>query len=296
MVDVDEREPQLKSLICIEEPLRKVVDGFLFTEGPVWHPVERHLTFSDIPASRIYRWSAEAGLSTLRDPSNKTNGNAYDRQGRLISCEHVTSRLIRVEPDGSRTTLADSYRGLELNSPNDVIVSIDGTIYFTDPLYGRVLESMGSIREPQLTVNGVYRLGERAAELTLLIDDLEGPNGLCLSLDEDFLFVNDSERGHIRRFALKNGRAVGGEIWAQPAGPGEGGVDGMKIDSAGNLYCTGPGGVFVYDADARCLGVIQVREPVGNFTWGDDDLQTLYLCSTTSVFSCRTRVPGPPAF
>lgn len=296
MVDIDARDPQLSELVAVDEPLRKIADGFQFTEGPVWHSTERHLTFSDIPASKTFRWEASAGLMVLRDPSNKTNGNAYDKQGRLISCEHATSRLVRSEADGAVTVLADSYEGKELNSPNDVIVARDGTIYFTDPVYGRTMDSVGVVREVQQRVPGVYRLDELSRELTLLIDDCQGPNGLCLSTDERFLFVNDSERGHIRRFELDGDRVVDNELWAQPTGSGEGSVDGMKVDSLDNLYCTGPGGVFVYDPKGAWLGVIHVPEGVGNFTWGDDDLRTLYLCATSSVYSCRTNVAGLPPF
>lgn len=279
-----------------EEPLRTVADGFMFTEGPVWHPVEAHLTFSDIPASKTFRWSEAGGLTRLRDPSNKANGNAYDRQGRLITCEHSTSRLVRTEADGTLTTLADRYDGRELNSPNDVIVARDGTVYFTDPLYGRTMDSVGLVRDPELGVQAVYRLDVESGELVQLIDDLDGPNGLCLSVDERHLFVNDSEHGHIRRFRLVDGRAVDGEVWAEPSGSGAGSVDGMKVDSADNLYCTGPGGVFVYDPGGHLVGVLEAPEGVGNFTWGDDDLRTLYLCASTSVYARRTTIPGLRAF
>jgi gluconolactonase len=287
---------RLADLVNATEDLVTLADGFQFTEGPVWHPTERHLTFSDIPASRMFRWNAADGLQVLRDPSHKANGNAYDRQGRLITCEHATSRLTRTEPDGTVVVLADTFAGRELNSPNDVIVARDGTIYFTDPVYGRTMDAVGVLREVPQPARGVYRLIPESGRLTLLIWDCQGPNGLCLSGDERFLFVNDSDRGHIRRFQLDGEQVVADEVWAEPNGTGPGGVDGMKVDSLDNLYCTGPGGVFVYDPTGEALGVIHVPEGVGNFTWGGDDLRTLYLCATTSVYSCRTHVPGLPAF
>lgn len=275
--------------------LETIADGFLFTEGPVWHPVENFLTFSDIPASRTYRWD-QSGLSVLRDPSNKSNGNTLDRAGRLISCEHTTSRVVRTQPDGTIDVLVDSYKGRELNSPNDVIVDRAGLIYFTDPVYGRELEQMGVVRPIPQPVRGVYRLTESTSELRLLVDDFDAPNGLCLSLDERHLFVNDTTFNHIRKFEIVDGELVGGDVWAVLEGEGEGSADGMKIDSAGSLFCTGPGGVFVFDPEGELVEVIEVPEAVGNLTWGGDDLRTLFLCASTSVYAVRVDVPGLPVF
>ncbi|NMH97877.1 SMP-30/gluconolactonase/LRE family protein [Pseudonocardia sp. K10HN5] len=272
-----------------DEPLHRVVTGFRFLEGPVWHPVERSLVFSDIPAARMSRLSAEGELSVFRDPSHMANGNTYDRQGRLLTCEHATSRLVRQEADGSLVTLADRYDGKELNSPNDVVVARDGTIFFTDPSYGRAAP-YGVPRPRELQFCGVYRLGERGLEL--LTDDLEGPNGLCLSVDERFLFVADTERMHIRRFELTTGGVTGGEVWVQTTGTGPGEPDGLKVDSAGNLFSCGPGGIHVFDPAGRDLGVIRVPEVTANFTWGDDDMCSLYICASTTLYRFRTRVPG----
>ncbi|TQM13320.1 SMP-30/gluconolactonase/LRE family protein [Pseudonocardia kunmingensis] len=289
---VEVRDPRLHDVVA-DEPLRRVVSGFRFLEGPVWHPGERSLVFSDILAARLSTLSADGEVSVFRDPSHMANGNAYDRQGRLLTCEHATSRLVRQEADGSLETLADRYRGRELNSPNDVVVARDGTIYFTDPTYGRGA-SYGVPRARELPFCGVYRLGERGLEL--LTDDVEGPNGLCLSLDERYLFVADTERMHIRRFELTESGVVGGEIWARTTGTGPGVPDGLKIDSAGNLFSCGPGGIHVFDPAGAPLGVIGVPEVTANFTWGDDDLCTLYICASTTLYRFRTRVPGLPAF
>ncbi len=284
----------MRTILAEGESLVTIVDGFDFTEGPVWHPVDGYLVFSDIPANRIYRWQSDV-LGVVRDPSNKTNGNAFDLEGRLVSCEHVTSRVVRTELDGTITVLADRFDGAELNSPNDVIVDRAGDVYFTDPVFGRVEAPMGVVRPIPQPVRGVYRW-ESGGRLTRIIDDFDAPNGLCLSLDERHLFVNDTTFNHIRRFELADGVATGGEVWAVVDGEGPGSADGMKLDSAGNLYCTGPGGVFVFDPSGAPLGVIRVPEAVGNFTWGAEDLRTLYLCASTSVYAIRTLVPGLRAF
>jgi gluconolactonase len=268
--------------------------GFDFLEGPAWHPAERHLTFDDIPGDTLYRLDSGGLLTTLRKPSHLANGNTYDRQGRLLTCEHATSRLVRQEHDGTLTTLAGAYGGRELNSPNDVIVARDGTIFFTDPLYGRG-SPYGVPRPPGQPVQGVYGLGGRYAELTLLVADVEGPNGLCLSPDERHLYVADTERRHLRRFTLEGPRLTGGDVWADLTGAEPGVPDGLKVDSAGNVYSCGPGGVHVFTPGAERLGVIRVPEVAANFTWGDDDLRTLYVCAGTTLYRCRVDIPGIPA-
>jgi gluconolactonase len=282
--------------LATDEPIRRLTTGHLFTEGPAWHPGERTLTFTDIPGNTIRCLDAAGAVTTVRQPSNKANGMAYDRQGRLIVCEHATSRLVRRELDGTWGTLAERYQGQELNSPNDVIVARDGTIFFTDPPYGRTNAFVGELRDVPLKVCGVYRLDPETAELTLLIDELDGPNGLCLSLDETELYVNDTEHGSIHRFELADGQAGGGTLVAITSQPGEPVVDGLKIDAEGRIYCSGPGGIHVYEADGAPLGVIEVPEVVGNFAWGGEDLQTLYICASSSVYAARMAVPGPAPF
>lgn len=271
--------------------VERLASGFDFTEGPVWHPLERHLTFSDMPGDHMRRWT-QAAVTTFRKPSNMANGNAYDRQGRMLTCEHATSRVTRTELDGSIAVLATHYDGLELNSPNDIVVRSDGRIFFTDPNYGRV-PYYGMPRPQQLEFQGVYRMEQDGSNLTLLVSDFRAPNGLCFSLDEKRLFINDTERGHIRVFDVTaDGLLEGGEIWAEVRGEGQGAPDGMKLDSAGNLYCCGPGGVHLFAPDATLLGVIAVPEVVANFTWGEDDLRSLLLTASTSLYRVRTETPG----
>jgi gluconolactonase len=242
------------------------------------------------------RWTAAGGVKTFRKPSNKANGNTYDRAGRMLSCEHATSRVTRTEPDGTITVLATHCRDKELNSPNDIVVKSDGRIYFTDPTYGR-MPHYGVERAVQLDFRGVYRVEEDGSGLTLLAGDFGQPNGLCFSRDEKRLFVNDTERGHIRAFDVgADGLLAGGAVWAEVTGSGNGAPDGMKLDRDGNLYCCGPGGLHVLSPNARSLGVIQTPEVVANFTWGDDDFRSIFLTASTSLYRVRTKTPGVALF
>jgi gluconolactonase len=180
----------------------------------------------------------------------------------------------------------------ELNSPNDVVVKSDGAIYFSDPTYGRA-EYYGNPRPLQLDFRGVWRVDPLSHELALLADDFAQPNGLCFSLDERRLFVNDTERRHIRLFDVAgDGTLRNGRVWAETTGAGRGAPDGMKIDSAGNVYCCGPGGIHVFGPDARCLCVIRMPERTANFCFGDEDLRSLYVTASTSVYRLRVATPG----
>jgi gluconolactonase len=246
-----------------------------------------------MPGNRMRRWDAATGITTFRHPSNMANGNAYDRQGRMVTCEHATSRVTRTEHGGRIEVLASHYEGKALNSPNDVIVASAGAIYFTDPTFGR-MEYYGVPREPELAFRGVYRIDPGDNRLTLLADDFEQPNGLCLSLDERRLFVNDTVRGHIRVFDVAgDGAIANGRVWAETTGEGAGAPDGMKLDSEENVYCTGPGGIHVFDRDARCLGVIRTPEGTANFTFGGDDRRSLFITASTSLYRIEVNVPGP---
>lgn len=284
----------MMKLFLDEVGLEQLATGFGFTEGPIWHAGERHLTFSDIPADTMYRWSEADGLAVFRQPGGKANGNAYDRQGRIVTCEHLTSRVSRSLADGSGyEVLAAHYQGKELNSPNDVVVKSDGSIYFTDPPYGRINPRVGLMRPQQLPFQGVYRLDPEESELTLLVDDFYRPNGLCFSLDERQLFVNDSAHNHIRVFDVQaDGTLARGRVWATLAGDGPGPTDGMKFDSAGNLYCTGPGGIYILDRTARVLEHIRLPEQTANLCFGGDDLRSLYITASTSLYRLSVLIPG----
>lgn len=289
------RHPNFVDIVG-DASLERLATGFGFLEGPVWHPDEKWLVFSDIPKNRMHRWRPSGEVEVFREPSQMANGNTIDREGRLISCEHATSRVIRMHRNGALEVLATHYLGKELNSPNDIVVSRDNSIYFTDPNYGR-RAYFGVARPTDLSIQGVYRIEPDGSRLTLLVDDFLQPNGLCFSLDESRLFVNDTERQHIRVFDVgPTGDVTGGTVWAKTEGEGPGAPDGMKIDSRGNVYCCGPGGIHVFDPSANSLGVIDTPEPCANFTFGDDDLRTLFVAASSSLYRMRVCVPGLRVF
>ena len=269
--------------------VKRVATGFHFTEGPVWFHEERYLLFSDIPANKIYKVSADGKLSTFRHPSGHANGLTRDKAGRLIACEHSNRRVTRTEPDGTITVLADEYGGKQLNSPNDVVVKSDGSIYFTDPPYG-INEAL-----QEQPLQAVYRLSADG-ELTVVADDFDRPNGLAFSADETKMYIDDSSsRRHVRVFdVLADGLLANGRLFHDMRGDVPGSPDGMKVNKNGNLFNTGPGGVWVFDADGNHLGTIVTPEQPANCAWGDDDWRTLYITARSSVYKVRVTVPGVP--
>ncbi|MBT3820987.1 MAG: SMP-30/gluconolactonase/LRE family protein, partial [Nitrospinaceae bacterium] len=197
------RDERFHEAVGKQVKVERLATDFVFTEGTIWHPYENHLTFSDVLGNRMYRWTPnESGggeVSVFREPSNMGNGSAYDRQGRIVTCEHATSRVVRAEGGGEPEVLATHWKDKELNSPNDIVVKSDGAIYFTDPPSGRSAE-YGVLRDPELDFQGVFRIDPASGELSLLADDFKRPNGLCFSVDEKRLFVNDTMQRHIRVF------------------------------------------------------------------------------------------------
>lgn len=290
-------DPRLDQIIPPESSLEMVLSGFKFLEGPVWNPVDQALIFSDILGNSLYRWSQKSGCSMLRRNSYMANGNTFDLQGRLVTCEHATSRVSRTDfaAGGALEVLATHYQGKQLNSPNDIVCKSDGYLYFTDPISGRS-ENWGVPRPQELDFQGVFRLDPADLSLTLLVDDFSKPNGLCFSSDEKRLFINDSAFGHIRVFDVKaDGSLSGGEIWAELQQLGTGVADGMKIDRQDNLFCTGPGGVHVLDKHANYLGVITIPEQAANLAWGGPDLATLFITATSSIYRLQTLTEGLPS-
>jgi gluconolactonase len=277
---------KLKNLIESGDP-EQVATGFQFTEGPVWQP-DGSLLFSDIPASRTYRWTPEGGAQIWREPTGNANGLTLDRRGRLLACEHSGRRVSRIEADGSVVAVAERYQDRRLNSPNDIVVKSDGLIYFTDPPYGIKPE------EREQPCNGVYRILPDGT-LELLVDDFDRPNGLAFSPDESILYIDDSPRRHVRAFDVRpDGTLVNSRIIADMDHPQPGSPDGMKIDREGHLYVTGATGVWVFEPDGTCLGVVVTPERPANCAWGDADRQSLYITARTSLYRIRVKVPGLP--
>ncbi len=295
--------PAMFELVAEDAELEQLGSGFVFTEGPIWNP-DGYLLFSDMPGDTRRRWDDRDGVREVASPSNKGNGMTLDAHGRLLVCEHATSSLVRMDPDGTgvgREVLATHYQGKELNSPNDVIVKRDGSIYFSDPTYGR-MPGFGVEREQELSFQGVYRLAAEGGEPQLLIDDFGQPNGLCFSPDEAQLYINDTAKAQIRAFdvavdgTLERGRVLADGLGSADLDVGDL-VDGMKCDERGNIWVTGPGeqsthGVLVLSPAGEHLGTIDVPESVGNIGWGGPDWSWLFVCASTGLWRIICRVSG----
>ena len=279
--------------------IERIAGGFAFTEGPVWHGDE--LLFSDIRNDRIVRWrQLREGPEVTTYCTGQSNGLTLDRQGLLIAAEHGGRKVSRISPDGQRTTLAERFQGRRLNSPNDIVVKSDGSLYFTDPPYA---VSAGLNRDAgwwqrmvpgkQLPVNGVYRL-QSDGQVTLLVDDFALPNGLAFSPDEKTLYVDDSERRVIRAFdVLEDGTLANSRVLLDMASSDAGVPDGMKVDAVGNIFCTGPGGIWVCRPSGEFLGRVLLPELPANLAWGED-WSTLLVTARTSIYRLRTRTQGLP--
>jgi gluconolactonase len=299
--------------------LERLGEGYQFTEGPVWSATDQALIFSDIPGDVRWTWTEADGMEVLRAPCDKANGLVLDLDRELIACDQVTSRVVRYRRDGGTDLLAFHHQGAYLNSPNDIVVrGADGALYFTDPDYGRWNDWIGQERS-RMRFCGLYRVpahgGDGEAELLVAEDEFDHPNGLCFSPDESLLYVNDTPRAHVKVFDVAaDGTLSGGRIFCEGVGMTQaesdaamegmteaerhrvihnaGSLDGMKVDERGNLWTTGPGGVWVFDPDGQEIGRFATPEVAGNLTWGGADLHTLFVMTTTTVHALRTLV-GP---
>jgi gluconolactonase len=254
----------------------------------VWNSSGGFLLFSDIPADRIYKWSRQKGVEVFRKPSGNSNGLTYDKSGRLIICEHGNRRVSRIEKDGSYKVLAEKFQGKRLNSPNDVVVKSDGTIYFTDPPYGIKPE------QQELPFQGVFRLDPSTKKLTLLAKDFPRPNGLAFSPDEKVLYVADSsiEQSHVRAFNVRSdGTLSNGRVFAETRSKKPGNPDGIKVDTEGHLHVSASG-VWIFDENGKHLGTIETPETPANIAWGDEDWKTLYITARTSLYRIRLNIAG----
>jgi gluconolactonase len=282
-------------LIDKDYKVKQIATGFDFTEGPLWNKKKEFLLFSDVIGNVRIKWSEDNNTEEVKNPSNKCNGMTYDKDGNLLVCEHITSRVVMEYPGGGMEVIASHYKGKELNSPNDIIVANDGSIYFTDPTYGRK-EEPGIERERELDFQGVYRIDPESRKLELIIDDFTQPNGLCLSPDEKTLYINDSELCHIRTFSITaDGAASKGSIFYDKicsSDRGQGVPDGMKCDELGNIFVTGPGGVWIISPQGEYIGLVEVPEIAANLNWGGKKWSTLYITASTSVYRVEMRVKG----
>ena len=287
------------TLVDVAQPLDHLGTGFDFTEGPLWHPVAQSLIFSDMPGDVRRTYVPGQGISEIARPSNKGNGMTYDAELNLLVCEHSTSSVVRIAPNAEQTTLCTHFEGKELNSPNDIVAGADGSIYFTDPTYGR-LPGFGIERPTQLGFQGVYRLppDHRPGDEPQLVVDrttFTQPNGLCFSPCGKWMWVNDTVQANIRMYDVAaDGHLINERIFAGGIKDDDlpGVPDGMKADAHGNVYVTAPGGIWVYSFEGQLIGKINVPELVANIHWGGSDWQTLYICATTSLYALAMKTAG----
>jgi len=304
---IERLDPRFDALIPPGAELERLADGMEWAEGPLWDAQDGSLLFSDIPRNTVFRWKDGAGLSVFLEPSGYTgsepftgrepgsNGLAFDGDGRLILCQHGDRRIARLESDGSFTVLAERYQGKRLNSPNDLVFTTDGDLYFTDPPYG--LPGTFDDTTKELDFQGVYHL-DADGELTAVITDLNAPNGVALSPDGQTLYVANSERSRPVWMAypvLDDGSVGPGREFAEARAwvrEGTGVPDGLKVDQRGNLFATGPGGIHVFAPDGTRLGRIETGVPTANVAWGGDDGSVLYITANDAILRLRTTTRG----
>jgi gluconolactonase len=266
--------------------LKKLATGLKFTEGPAWTDADGgFLVFSDIPASELRKWTPREGMTMFRTPTDNTNGNTRDLEGRLISCEHSGRRVSRTSADGKVEVLVDRFEGKRFNSPNDVVVKSDGTIWFTDPPYGLSKEQV-----KEMPGHYVFCLDPKSKNIEIVATDFDMPNGLCFSPDEKRLYIADSGKPkHVRVFDVSGNKLAGGKIFCaiNPGAP-----DGMRVDKRGNLWSTAGDGVHIFSPDGSMIAKIPVPETPANCCFGDKDLKTLYITARNSVYSIRTSIAG----
>jgi gluconolactonase len=274
-----------------DEHLEQLFGEGRWTEGPVYVPAGRYLLFDDIPNNRMLRWDECTGaIGVFREPSGYANGNTLDREGRLVTCEHGGRRVSRTEHDGSITTIADRVDGKRLNSPNDVVVCSDGSIWFTDPSYGIDSDYEGHRAESEIGACNVYRVDPLTGEVRTVADDFERPNGLAFSLDEQTLYIADTRRKHIRAFGVgDDGALTGGDVFTTCS---VGVFDGFRLDSTGRIWAAAGDGVHCFAQDGTLIGKLLLPEIVSNLVFGGPKRNRLFVCATTSVYSILLNVNG----
>lgn len=287
--------PEIECFLPLDQEPEQLGSGYSGeagpAEGPVWWKEGGYLLFSDIGNNRRMKWAPDEGVTVFREPTNYANGLTRDLQGRLIACEGGTRRVTRLEHDGKITIVADSYHGSQLNRPNDVVVKSDGSIYFTDPgAKGRP--------GPDLDYPGVYRVSPDLATITLLVRDFVLPNGLAFSPDESILYIDDTRRRHIRAFDMQATgelELASDRVFCDLSGHRLGFPDGMKVDTLGNVYCGGSGGIWIMSASGNHLGtIVHGGEGTTNMSWGGDDWKTLFFTTWRTLCRIELNIPGLP--
>ena len=289
--------PSFKACFAGHVRVERLWTGARWCEGPAWFAAGRYLVWSDIPNNRMMRFAEPSGeVSVFRERSNNSNGNSVDNQGRLVTCEHLTRRVTRTEIDGKITVLADKWNGKRLNSPNDLVVKSDDSIWFTDPAYGIDTDYEGDQAPEEIGACHVYRLDPKTGALDAVVADAVRPNGLAFSPDEKHLYLADTgashkENGpkHIRKFAVHGAKLSGGEVFAESTA---GLFDGFRVDTTGRIWTSTAEGVHVYDPDGTLIGKILIPELVANVTFGGTKLNRLFICGTTSLYSMYVTARG----
>ena len=284
--------PELEHIVSGNQEIEELGNGYTVAEGPLWWREEGYLLFNEVRGNRRRKWSPRHGVTLLQEPSNNANGLTRDPKGRLLLCEGGANRVTRVEPDGEIIVVANNYQGKRLNRPNDVVVKSDGTIYYTDP---------GS-PDPELPLDfsGVYRVSPDLGSITLLVRNIVFPNGLAFSPDESVLYIDDYRVGHIRAFDVQpNGmlNLASDRVFCKLREPrpfGPDGPDGMKVDVEGNVYCTGPGGVWIIDRSGQHLGTILTGAQTTNVGWGGEDWKTLFITTFDALYRIQLNIAGIP--
>jgi gluconolactonase len=294
-------DPRFHKVTLPNVHVEKLYTGCRWAEGPAWFPAGRYLVWSDIPNDRMLRWDdTDGSVSVFRQPSMNSNGNTIDREGRLVTCEHRSRCVSRTEFDGRRTVLADRYDGKRFNSPNDVVVKSDGSIWFTDPSYGIDSDYEGESAPSEIGARNVYRIDAHNGRITTVVSDFVQPNGLAFSPDESVLYIADTGvthvmdgPRHVRRFTVSDdGSSIsGGEVFATcPAGL----FDGFRVDVHGNLWLSADDGVHCHASDGSLLGKIAIPETVANVCFGGQKLNRLFICGTTSLYSVFLNTRAAP--
>lgn len=296
---INQVAPELERIVSLDQEVEVLGTGYVGGEGPLWWKDGEYFLFSEVRGNRRRKWSAGEGVTLVQDGTNNANGLTRDPQGRMVVCEGGARRVTRIESDGSTTVIASKYHGLRLNRPNDVVVKSDGSIYFTDP--------GGPSPDTDLDFAGVYRVSPDLGAINLLVRDYVLPNGLAFSPDESILYINDSlgllvrddmfnSKGRIDAFDVRaNGMLANRRVFCELWGEQSGIPDGMKVDVEGNVYCTGPGGVWVMDATGKHLGTILTGvEHTTNIAWGGEDWKTMFITTPDTLARIPLKIPGMP--